>query len=429
MVSEPANQFSEHQFSEQTTNVVTSQGLTVEHSDGVRRNYEPEELISDLTLSMVVGVGSMLAQRLLDHFDNAESVLNATESQLQEVDGIGSKIAQNISQARSVYHPETLITQCRTNGIELISKQDARYPELLRTIDNPPRFLFVKGKYQVSDNFAIAIVGTRHATQYGHQQAERLASELSRCGFTIISGLALGIDGAAHRGALSVEGRTIAVLGGGLLHIFPQEHRDLAENIATNGMIISEYLPDQVPQRGMFPQRNRIISGLSLGVLIIEAPPQSGALITATLAAKQGRKVFAVPGRVDQETSRGCHQLIRDGAVLVESVDDLLKHLNLSDKPKTSLQSAIVPKSVQTSKTVQKSETKITNIPIPIPASLQLDETETKVLQLITINPTPIDLIISISGLPAHRVLATLSLLEMRRLIRRTEANTVIRSL
>jgi DNA processing protein len=424
MVSEPTNQ-----FSEQTTNVVTNPGLTVENSGDVRRNYEPEELISDITLSMVEGVGSMLTQRLINHFGNAESVLNATESQLQEVDGIGSKIAKNISHVRSAYHPETLITQCRTNSILLISKQDARYPELLRTIEDPPRFLFVKGEYQASDNFAVAIVGTRHATQYGHQQAERLASELSRCGFTIISGLALGIDGAAHRGALSVEGRTIAVLGGGLLHIFPQEHRDLAENIATHGMIISEYLPDQVPQRGMFPQRNRIISGLSLGVLIIEAPSQSGALITATLATKQGRKVFAVPGRVDQETSHGCHQLIRDGAVLVESVDDLLKHLNLSDKPPTSFQSAITPKSAQTSKTVQnfKTETKTTDIPIP--ASLQLDETAMKVFQLVTANPTPIDLIISISGLPVHRVLATLSLLEMRRLIRRTEANMVIRNL
>jgi DNA processing protein len=424
MVSEPTNR-----FSEQTTNVVTNPGLTVENSGNIRRNYEPEELISDITLSMVEGVGSMLTQRLLDHFGNAESVLNASESQLQEVDGIGSKIAKNISQARSVYHPETLITQCRTNGIGFISKQDARYPELLRTIEDPPRFLFVKGEYQASDNFAIAIVGTRHATQYGHQQAERLALELSRCGFTIISGLALGIDGAAHRGALSVEGRTIAVLGGGLLHIFPQEHRDLAENIATHGMIISEYIPDQVPQRGMFPQRNRIISGLSLGVLIIEAPFQSGALITATLAAKQGRKVFAVPGRVDQETSRGCHQLIRNGAVLVESVDDLLKHLNLPDKSNTQLTSAVAPKSAQTSKTAQTSETETKTTNIPIPASLQLDETETKVLQLITVNPTPIDLIISISGLPAHRVLATLSLLEMRRLIRRTESNTVIRNL
>jgi DNA processing protein len=418
MVSE-----SDNQFSEQKNNVVTNPSLTVENSGEVRRNYEPEELISDLTLSMVDGVGSMLTQRLLHHFGNAESVLNATESQLQEVDGIGSKIAKNIAQARSVYRPETLITQCRTNGISLISQQDARYPELLRTIEDPPRFLFAKGEYQTSDNFAVAIVGTRHATQYGLQQAERLASELSRCGFTLISGLALGIDGAAHRGALSVEGRTIAVLGSGLLHIFPQEHHDLAENIVAHGMILSEYTPDQVPQRGMFPQRNRIISGLSLGVLIIEAPLQSGALITATLAAKQGRQIFAVPGRIDQETSRGCHQLIRDGAVLVESVDDLLKHLSLPSKLPTPLISAVVPKSVQNFQI----ETKTPNIPIP--ATLQLDETEIKVFQLVTENPTPIDLIISISGLPAHRVLATISLLEMRRLIRRTEANMVIRSL
>ncbi|MDR2440229.1 MAG: DNA-processing protein DprA [Planctomycetaceae bacterium] len=415
--------------------------VTTEDS-GIRRNYEPEELIPEITLNMAEGIGSMLTQRLLNRFGNAESILNATISQLQEVEGIGSKIANNISQARSICHPELLIDQCRANGISLISKQDARYPELLRTIDDSPLFLFMRGEFQASDHLALAIVGTRNATQYGHQQAERLASELSQYGFTIISGLALGIDGAAHRGVLSVAGRTIAVLGGGLLRIFPQEHRDLAENIVTHGMIVSEYMPDQFPQRGMFPQRNRIISGLSLGVLIIEAPSQSGALITATLAAKQGRKVFAVPGRIDQESSRGCHQLIRNGAILVESVDDLLKHLDLPVKPKqqpqsqpqsqSQLQLKIQPNpqpqstsSRQSPKTRQPPKTETTNIPIP--ADWQLNEIETKVLQLISVNPTAIDSIISISGLPTHQVLAVISLLEIRHIIRRAEANTVIR--
>jgi DNA processing protein len=410
--------------------------VTTEDS-GIRRNYEPEELIPEITLNMVEGIGSMLTQRLLNRFGNAESILNATVSQLQEVEGIGSKIANNISQAHSVCHPESLIDQCRTNGISLISKQDARYPELLRTIDDSPLFLFVRGEFQASDNLAVAIVGTRNASQYGYQQAEHLASELSQYGFTIISGLALGIDGAAHRGVLSVEGRTIAVLGGGLLHIFPQEHRNLAENIITHGMIVSEYMPDQFPQRGMFPQRNRIISGLSLGVLIIEAPPQSGALITATLAAKQGRKVFAIPGRIDQESSRGCHQLIRNGAILVESVDDLLKHLDLPVKPKqqpqpqlkSQLQSKIQPnpqhQSTASRQSPKTSKTETTNIPIP--ADWQLNEIETKILQLISVNPTAIDSIISISGLPTHQVLAAISLLEIRHIIRRAEANTVIR--
>jgi DNA processing protein len=391
--------------------------LTADRSGGDRRNYEPAELIPEITLSMVDGIGSMLTQRLLDHFGNAESVLAATPSQLQEVEGIGSKIAKNISQARSVCHPEELVTQCQQHGIALLSKRDARYPDSLRKIADPPLFLFVKGEFQASDNLAVAIVGTRHATQYGHQQAERLASELSRHGFTIVSGLALGIDGAAHRGALAAEGRTIAVLGGGLLHIFPQEHHDLADKIVTHGAVISEYVPEQTPQRGMFPQRNRIISGLSLGVLIIEAPLQSGALITATLAARQGRKVFAVPGQVDRESSRGCHQLIRDGAVLVESADDLLKHFGFPVKPATQLKPAISLKPSSLPKTE----------PVPPPSALQLNETETKVLQFIAANPTPIDSIISGSGFPAHLVLATIGVLEMKHVIRRTESNTVIR--
>jgi DNA processing protein len=425
MVSEPSNQ-----LPEQTDHVATDKNLTenfAEHSGYIEKIYEPEELIPEIVLSMVDGIGSMLTQRLLRRFGNAESVLNATVSQLQEVEGIGSKIANNIAQAYSVCQPETLINQCRTNGIALIAQHDARYPKLLRTIDDPPLFLFVQGEFRAWDHFAVAIVGTRHATQYGHQQAERLASELSQYGFTIISGLALGIDGAAHRGTLAVDGRTIAVLGGGLLHLFPQEHRDLAQKIVTNGMIISEYMPDQVPQRGMFPQRNRIISGLSLGVLIVEAPLQSGALITATLATKQGRKVFAIPGRVDQESSRGCHQLIRNGAILVESVDDLLKQFDLPVKPKTPLQSQLPPQlqSTRSSQSLQTPKTETTNIPIP--AALQLDEMETKVLQFIAVNPTPIDLIIDRSGLPVHRVLATISSLEMRHIIRRTESNMVIR--
>jgi DNA processing protein len=402
------------------------------NDSGSGKCYEPEELVSELTLSMVDGVGAMLTQRLLDHFGNAESVLNAAPTLLQEVEGIGSKIAKNISQAHSVYHSQTLtlIAQCRQHGISLISKRDVRYPDSLRNIADPPLFLYLRGTIRESDHFAVAVVGTRHATQYGQQQAERLASELSQCGFTIVSGLALGIDGAAHRGALAANGRTIAVLGGGLLHIFPQEHRNFANDVIANGAIISEYFPDQIPQKGMFPQRNRIISGLSLGVLIIEAHRQSGALITATLAVKQNRKIFALPGPVNRDSSRGCHQLIREGAVLVETADDLLKHLKSPLQqiphfspitPPISHQPLQLPTEQHPAKKTAAKDSVSSSAPLP------LNEMEMKVLPLIAVDPTPIDLVISGSGLPVHQVLATLSILEMRRLVRRCEANTVIR--
>ena len=373
-----------------------------------KRHFEPEDLIPEITLSMVGGVGSMLTQRLLDHFGDAESILAASADQLQAVEGIGPKIAKNISLANSLCNPEQLIAQCREHGISLIAKNDSRYPAMLRKIHDPPVFLFVKGEFRPSDDLSIAIVGTRNTTHYGRKQAERLAVELSQSGFTIVSGLARGIDGAAHRGALSVKGRTIAVLGGGLLNIFPSEHKQLAEEVIANGALVSEYVPDMEPQKGTFPQRNRIVSGLSLGVLIVEAPRKSGALITATLAAEQGRDIFAVPGPIDHESSRGCHKLLRDGAILVESADDVLEHLGPLIKP------AQHPKH-ETAK-------------IRHPAELQLNDTETKVLQLVAIAPTPIDTIIAGSGLLPHQVLATLGVLEMRRLVKRGEANTVART-
>jgi len=382
---------------------------TQENETNNRRQYQPEELISEITLNMVNGVGSMLTQRLLDVFGSAEAVLSASSSQLQQVEGIGAKIADNISRAKSLCQPETLIEQCTKNGISIIAKNDSRYPELLRKISDPPIFLYVKGEFTASDELAIAIVGTRHASHYGHQQAERLAAELAQSGFTIVSGLALGIDGAAHRGAMNGNGRTIAVLGSGLLNIFPKEHSELAEDVVQHGVLVSEYVPDLSPQKGTFPQRNRIVSGLSLGVLIVEAPRKSGALITATLAAEQGRDIFAVPGQVDRETSRGCHQLIRDGAILVESADDILQHLG------PLMKSAKHPKLQSETATIRH------------PAELKLNEAETNILQLIATSPTPIDQIIVASGLQPHQVLATLGVLEMRRLIRRGEGNAVVR--
>ncbi|UCB57420.1 MAG: DNA-processing protein DprA [Candidatus Omnitrophota bacterium] len=229
-----------------------------------------------------------------------------------------------------------------SNKIKTLSLNDKEYPANLRYIYSPPLALYVKGNILAEDSIALAIVGSRKASYYGLKNAESLGFKLASQGITIISGLARGIDTAAHRGALAAGGRTIAVLGSGLNIIYPRQNKGLAEEISKNGAVISEYAQDTPPLRQNFPRRNRIISGLSLGVVVVEAAKRSGALITADFALEQGREVFALPGKIDSFTSAGTHELIKDGAKLVESTEDIieeleaLKHssLNLDNKQK-----------------------------------------------------------------------------------------------
>jgi DNA processing protein len=276
---------------------------------------------------------------------------------------------------------------------------------MLREIYDPPGVLFVRGEIKPNDAVAIGIVGTRHATQYGLRQAERLASGLSRAGLTIVSGLARGIDAAAHRGALNAGGRTLAVLASGVMNIYPPEHDQLATEVVAQGALISEAPPRMEPLPGTFPQRNRIISGLSLGVLVVEAAERSGALITAKHAMEQGREVFAMPGNVDSRASKGCHQLLRDGAKLVETVDDVLEELGplVEATPRDDGQV------------------------IHHPAELLLNEIEQQVLAVIPCEATQIDQIVVQTQLPVAQVLSTLSVLEMRHLVRRLSGTSVMR--
>ena len=276
-------------------------------------------------------------------------------------------------------------------------------------IYDPPAILFAKGKLLPCDELSIAIVGTRHATRYGIKVADQLARGLALAGLTIVSGLARGIDAAAHRGALAVGGRTIGVLGGGLLKMYPPEHQSLADEICNSGAVVSESLPEQAPKSGSFPRRNRIVTGLSLGVIVVEAADRSGALISARLANEQGREVFAVPGRMTDRMSKGTNALIRDGATMVQSVDDVLEHLGP------------LPTAAQIEAPSGESLT------IRSPAELKLNEQETLVLQLISEDATEIDWLIQRSELPAARVLSTVSVLEMRRLIRRVSGTAVVR--
>ncbi|HEY2841695.1 MAG TPA: DNA-processing protein DprA [Pirellulales bacterium] len=366
---------------------------------------ESEDLVSALRLAMTPGIGPRLTVALLERFGNAAGVLAAAPSELRAVQGVGPKLSQAIGQATAA-EVEEQIELCRRERVAILTPQGAGYPRMLREIHDPPPVLFARGKIESRDSLAIAIVGSRHGTQYGLQQAERLAGSLARAGLTIISGLARGIDAAAHRGALAAGGRTIAVLGSGVLAIYPPEHVELAEEVAVSGAVISEAPPRAQPISGAFPQRNRLISGLSLGVIVVEASNQSGALITARLAMEQGREVFAVPGRVDNRMAHGCHRLIRDGAKLVETAEDVLEELG----PLVEATSAAEGASVHH------------------PAELLLNDVERQVLDAVGMEATTVDHVVAASGLPTPQVLATISVLEMRRLVRRASGNSIARA-
>lgn len=364
-----------------------------------------DDLLDTLRLSMISGVGPRVRMALMDRFGSARAVLAAAPSELRDVQGVGPKLMRKIAEADHKIDVQAEIELCRQRGIDIIVEADPRYPRSLKEIHDPPGVLFVRGELKPDDALAVGIVGTRHGTQYGLRTAERLAGSLARAGLTVISGLARGIDAAAHRGALAAGGRTIGVLASGVTNIYPPEHVKLAEEVAAHGALVSESPPNGEPISGMFPQRNRLISGMSLGVVVVEAAERSGALITARHAMEQGREVFAIPGNIDSRTSRGCHRLIRDGAKLVETIDDVLEELGplVEAAPRDDGQE------------------------IHHPAELLLNEQEQKVLAAIGGEATPVDSVIAETGLPVPQVLATVSVLEMRRLIRRLSGSTVVR--
>jgi DNA processing protein len=364
-----------------------------------------DTLADALRLSMISGVGPRLRKALLESFGSASAVLAAAPSDLRRVPGIGAELTRRIAVAKNEIDVQAELELCAAENIAILTEGDDTYPRVLREIHDPPGILFMRGNILPQDALAIAIVGSRHATHYGLTQAERLAGSLARAGITIVSGLARGIDGAAHRGALSAGGRTIAVLGSGLLNLYPPEHVELADEVAKHGAVISESPPRSPPLAGAFPQRNRIISGLSLGVLVVEASTNSGALITARHAMEQGRDVFAVPGRVDNRMAHGSHRLIRDGAKLVETADDILEELGPLVAPTTSTDGQAVHH----------------------PAELLLNEVEQQVLAQIGQDPTTIDAVVVKCKLPTGKVLSTISVLEMRHLVKRISGNMVVR--
>ncbi len=285
------------------------------------------DLLPWLMLKGVPGIGNLLFYRLVKRFGSPQGTLNAAAASLQKVAGVSAGIAAAIAAARrSTDDARREIDRCRRNGFHIITQHDPRYPALLLHIPDPPPILYCRGELDGSACH-IAVVGSRKATAYGLSSARMLSEGLARRGISVVSGMARGIDSAAHEGAMAGGGSTIAVLGSGLNRIYPAENRKLFARIAEKGAVISEFPLDAGPAAHHFPQRNRIISGICLGTVVVEAAKRSGSLITARLAAEQGRDVFAVPGSIRAASAHGTHQLIKQGAALVESAEDIVNEV------------------------------------------------------------------------------------------------------
>jgi len=285
-----------------------------------------ETLIPWFHLKNTPGVGPLLFKRLIRRFESPQRVLDASEHELLQVEGMNRALIRRIVSPRDPDPYRREIDLAHREEIRIVTYADGDYPSLLRRIPDPPPLLYVKGRLE-PDAGCLAVIGARAATAYGLSVAERLAAQLSACGLTVVSGMARGVDTAAHRGALQNGGATVAVLGSGLLRIYPAENRALFRQIVESGAVISEFALYTDPDAHNFPIRNRIISGICLGTLVVEAARKSGSLITARLAAEQNREVFAVPGSIRSFKSAGTHSLIKQGAKLVESLQDILEEI------------------------------------------------------------------------------------------------------
>jgi DNA processing protein len=343
-----------------------------------------------LGLSFVPGVGDVGYKNLISRFHHPKAVFEASAKELDQVEGIGEKAALAIKNFSDWDRVDSEIQNLERLGFNLVSIGSSEYPKNLHKIFYPPPILYVHGEFRSSDELALAVVGTRAADRYGRHVAEMLASELASMGITIVSGMARGIDSIAHGAALKAGGRTIAVLGSGLDVIYPPENKNLYSQISENGAVMSEFPLGSEPDAVNFPRRNRIISGLSLGVLVIQASEKSGSLITASFALEQNREVFAVPGNIGSKLSCGTNALIRKGAKLVGSVEDILGELEAFRRLKP------IESPVDISRILEK-----------------LDDDGKRIFFTITNEPIHIDDIITRSGFEPHRVLCTLLLLEL----------------
>ncbi len=339
--------------------------------------------------NLVKGIGAVRMRALLSYFDSLEDAWNAPPEQLQEA-GLSPKLAELIAKVRASVDLERVWNQFEKQGIAILTWDDELYPPRLKEIEQPPPVIYVRGEITLDDHFAVAIVGTRRVTAYGRQIAEELASFLAGQGITVVSGLARGVDAVAHSAALKAGGRTIAVLGSGVDKIYPPEHSQMAGKMMKQGALVSDYAVGTAPESSNFPPRNRIISGLSMATVVVEAGETSGALITAEFAAEQGREVFAVPGSILAPQSKGANKLIQNGAHPLLSPQDLMQALNLT----------------------RAGEFKAARKAIPA------DALEAQLLSALGAEPLHVDEIRNQTGLPIEKVSATLTLMELKGMVR-----------
>ena len=366
-----------------------------------------------LRLHLADAIGPVLLGRLIKRFETIENVLSASMAELSQVEGIGERRSRAVFESRDDGEVEREIERVSRTGARIICWEDKDYPPQLRHCDDPPICLYVRGRLQPEDAVALAIVGSRKCTRYGYDQARRFAGLLAGAGFTVVSGLARGIDSYAHEGALCAGGRTVAVLGSGVDVIYPAEHVDLADRVMQSGAVISEDPMGSPPMADSFPRRNRIIAGMCLGVIVVEAGKRSGALITARLAGEYNREVFAVPGRVDTPTAAGTNDLIRKGAAkLVASLEDVLDELG--DVGRVMARSA--------------NEEGADSPPAEDSATFAaLDSNERVILSCLGTEEVPIDRIATETALSAARVTACLTTLQLKGLVVALPGNRFVR--
>jgi len=360
-----------------------------------------------LKLSRADGVGPVTFKKLIAHFGSPDRALGASASQLAKIDGIGAKTAGRIAVTRDKFDAHAELQLAERLGVWLLHLDDSRYPPLLKRIYDPPPVLYVKGTIQRCDNLAIAIVGSRRCSLYGREQAARFAHMLAAAGFTICSGMAYGIDTAAHQGALAAGGRTIAVQGCGLANVFPAENKGLFDKIAESGASVSELPLSYEPLAENFPPRNRIIAGLTLGTIVIEAGNHSGALLTARAAVENGREVMAIPGKIDSPLSRGSNRLIKEGATLIESVEDVMDALGHIGR---QLKDGVTQTAGQTQERLEA--------PLFDAGKLNLSDSEKTIYNCLGAEPLHLDELISQADLPPGGINAALISLRLKGLIR-----------